>query len=102
MANSTGGDLPAHSPPAHTQAEETPAVDSRPDLGPEALVYIERVRQATRRLAVRAVEPANIRQSLEALNDVAHFDVEVPTASARREVELLKTGGKRLSAWYMR
>jgi hypothetical protein len=73
-----------------------------PELGPDDLVYLERIRQATRRLSYREVAPEDPRAALQVLRDVTHFDVEVPTASNRREVEVLKTGVKRLLAWYMR
>lgn len=72
---------------------------SAPELDPDALVYVERVRQATKRFGERGNEVAD---ALQALRGLAHFDVEAPTASARREVQLVKTGVKRLSAWYMR
>jgi hypothetical protein len=94
MSNTTDGTL-GPTPPDQARA-------TGPDLGPEALVYIEKVRQATARLSAREVAPQDIRQALQALRDVATFDVEVPTTSPRREVQLVKTGVKRLSAWYMR
>jgi len=78
------------------------ASSAPPDIAPADLVYIEKVRQATRRLGSREVAPLDVREALQALRDVAHFDAEVPTASSRREVELLKSGVKRMSAWYMR
>ena len=78
-----------------------------PDLGPATLVYIEKVRQATRRLKAR--EPAlggsgpdTVRMSLDALREVATFDVEVPTASQHREWEYVKIATKRLTSWYFR
>ncbi|HXW79280.1 MAG TPA: hypothetical protein VEJ84_07255 [Acidimicrobiales bacterium] len=73
-----------------------------PDLGPAALVYIEKVREATRRLSARQVEPDNVRGSLVTLRDMSNFDAEVPTASNRREWEYLKKAVKRLTVWYMR
>ena len=79
----------------------SPAV-AVPELGPDDLVYLEKIRQATRRLSYREVAAEDPRAALQALRDVTHFDVEVPTASNRREVELLKTGVKRVLAWYMR
>jgi hypothetical protein len=83
------------------------AAPKAPDLGPASLVYIEKVRQATRRLKAR--EPAlggseadSVRVSLDALREVATFDVEVPTASQRREWEYIKVAIKRLTSWYFR
>ncbi len=73
-----------------------------PDVGPDDLVYLEKVRLATRRLAYRVPAPDNLADALQSLRDVSLFDVEVPTAANRREVELLKTGVKRLLTWYMR
>lgn len=87
-----------------------PASPSAPDLGSATLAYIEKVRQATRRL--RAHDPAPdgegpagsiaVRTSLEALRHVATFDVEVPTASQRKEWEYIKVTMKRLTSWYFR
>lgn len=71
-------------------------------LGPGELVYIEKVRQAMRRLASQAPEPQSIRQAVQTVRDLSTFDVEVPTASRRKEFEYVKTGIKRLSVWYMR
>jgi hypothetical protein len=75
---------------------------SIPDLGPAALVYIEKVRQATKRLGAREVAADNVRGSLDTLRDMSNFDVEVPTASTRREWEYMKKAVKRLTVWYMR
>jgi hypothetical protein len=73
-----------------------------PDLSPEAFVYVEKVRQTTRRLSVREPATEDLGGAVQSVRDVASFDVEVPVASARREVQLVKTGMKRLSVWYMR
>jgi hypothetical protein len=83
------------------------AAAKTPDLGPAALVYIDKVRQATRRLRAREISRdnsarENVQESLDALRDVATFDVEVPTASTRREWEYLKVAVKRLTSWYLR
>lgn len=80
----------------------TSSAVAAPELSPEDLVYLERVRQAAKRLAYRAPAPDDLEDALQALQDVSHFDLEVPTASNRREVELIKSGVKRLLAWYMR
>ncbi len=73
-----------------------------PDLGPATLVYIEKVRQATRRLKARESKPDNVREAIDALREVATFDVEVPTASQRREWEFVKIAIKKLTSWYFR
>jgi len=73
-----------------------------PDLGPEALVYIEKVRQTTRRMSAREPAPDDLGGAVQAVRNVANFDVEVPVTSRRRELELVKTGVKRLSLFYMR
>jgi hypothetical protein len=83
------------------------AAPGAPDLGPATLVYIEKVRQATRRLRAQQPSPGDagpdsVRTSLDALRHVATFDVEVPTASQRREGELIKVAVKRLTSWYFR
>jgi len=87
MPNSNGGRAPA-------------AI--APDLGPDALVYIEKVRQTTRRLSAREPGGEDLSGAVQAVRNVATFDVEVPVASRRREFEIVKTGIKRLSVWYMR
>lgn len=71
-------------------------------LGPGELVYLAKVRQAMRRLGSQEPEPENIRQAVQSVRDLSSFDVEVPTASRRREFEMVKSGIKRLSVWYMR
>ena len=86
MTNSNGGSAAAKSP----------------DLGPATLVYIEKVRQATRRLKARESKPDNVREALDALRGVSSFDVEVPTASQRPEWEYVKKAIKRLTSWYFR
>jgi hypothetical protein len=87
MPNSNGG--------------RAPAVNA-PDLSPEAFLYIEKVRQTTKRLSAREAAPEDLSGAVQAVRDVATFDVEVPVASRRRDLELVKTGVKRLSVWYMR
>jgi hypothetical protein len=84
-------------PPGGGSQQSPPA-----PLDPDTQAYLERVRRATRRLAARDVASDDGRAALEALADVVVIDVEVPTASARREVRLLKTVIKRLTAWYLR
>jgi hypothetical protein len=87
MPNSSGGRAPA---------------GNAPDLSPEAFVYIEKVRQTTNRLGAQETAPEDLGGAVQAVRNVATFDVEVPVASRRRELELVKTGVKRLSVWYMR
>jgi hypothetical protein len=69
-------------------------------LGSEELAYVEMVRRALKRFGDRAGE--DIQNALHAVRDASHFNVEVPTDSTRREVALVKTGVKKLLAWYMR
>src|SRR5581483_4537059 len=71
-------------------------------LSPPDQVYLEKVRMATRRFKAGAARPADLHHVVQAVRDVASFDVEVPTASQHREWELVKVGVKRLSVWYMR
>ena len=87
MPNSNGG--------------RAPAVIA-PDLSPEAFLYIEKVRQTTKRLSAQEPTPEDLSGAVQAVRNVATFDVEVPVRSRRREMELVKTGVKRLSVWYMR
>lgn len=72
-----------------------------PELGPDDLIYLEKVRQAIRRLSHRETSPEDPTEALQALRDVSRFDFEVPTASNRREFALIKTGLKRALSWYM-
>jgi hypothetical protein len=71
-------------------------------LSPEAFLYIEKVRQTTKRLSAQEPAPEDLSGAVQAVRNVATFDVEVPVTSRRRELELVKTGVKRLSVWYMR
>jgi len=73
----------------------------RPDFGADALVYIEKVRKATKRLRSYETNPEDVRGALQRVREVSGFNVEVPVLSARREVQFVKTGVKRLSGWYM-
>lgn len=61
-------------------------------------LYVARVRRSLSRLGVPGPDLEGAMGSLRAS---ARFDVDVPTASPRREVTLVKTGVKRLSGWYM-
>jgi len=71
---------------------------SSPQIQPDALAYVERVRHATRWFTERGSE--DVQGALHALRGTAHFDVEAPVAG-RREVQLVKAGVKRLSSWYL-
>lgn len=92
MANPTAGDAPPITRPELEQ-------DS---LEPDNIVYIEKVRLATRALSSWKTDPEDVRQALQDVRGVSSFDVEVPTEHARREVQYLKTGVKRLLSWYLR
>jgi hypothetical protein len=105
MPNTAGDPSPINTPaaPAGTGPGPDPVAPSAlAYIEPDALVYIEKVRQATGRLGARELAPEDIRQALQAARGVAQFDVEAPITSPRREVQLVKNGVKRLSAWYMR
>ena len=91
QANLAGTDPP---PPA-------PAHLRRPGVGTEADAYVERVRRLTERLAARDVGPDDASGALDAVRGVVVVDVDAPTASTRPEARLLKTGVKRLTAWYL-
>jgi len=73
-----------------------------PEVSPEDLVYLEKVRLATKRLSYKAPAPDDLASALQSVRDVSQFDIDVPTQAHRREVEVLKTGVKRLLTWYMR
>lgn len=78
---------------------QQPDVAQAANLGPDDFVYLEKARLAAQR--VGAGERDDVRPALAALK-AAHFDADVPTASSRREIELLKTSFKRFSSWYTR
>jgi hypothetical protein len=92
MANSEDGSAAA--PRGQGDARQVPE--------PAALAYVEKVRLATRRLsAAEPGAPDEVRLAIDAVR-TTRFDAEVPTASTRRELELVKVGVKRLSGWYVR
>lgn len=62
-------------------------------------LYLAKVRLSLSRLGVPGPD---VEGALAGLRAAARFDVDVPTASPRREVALVKTGVKRMSAWYLR
>jgi hypothetical protein len=64
--------------------------------------YVEHIRRAAGRLAARDGDPGDAPGALLVLEDSATIDVEVPVASTTRAGTLLKTGVRRLSAWYLR
>lgn len=70
-----------------------------PEPGRDA--YLERVHRLTERLSARDVGPDDLGAALDAVRDVATVDVDAPTSSARPGARLLKTGVKKLVAWYM-
>ena len=86
---------------ANTTAGGAPPL-ARPELEQGNIVYIEKVRRATRALSSWKTDPEDVRQALQDVRGVSSFDVEVPTDHARREVQYLKTGVKRVLSWYMR
>ncbi|HET9058760.1 MAG TPA: hypothetical protein VFN61_02480 [Acidimicrobiales bacterium] len=62
-------------------------------------LYVAKVRLSLSRLGVPGPD---LEGALGGLRAAARFDVDVPTASPRREVQLVKTGVKRVSGWYLR
>jgi hypothetical protein len=69
---------------------------------PTAPDYLDRIRRATARLAVRDGPPDDARMALLAVVDHTHIDVDVPTGSRRRGARLFKLSVKRLTGWYLR
>jgi hypothetical protein len=63
--------------------------------------YLARIRRSTRRLAASDDAPDDAWAALLAIEDSARIDVDVPTASRRRDATLLKLAVKRLTAWYL-
>jgi hypothetical protein len=64
--------------------------------------YLAQVRRAAGRLGVRSTTSGDLDILLEDVADQAKIDAEVPTASRRREVRILKVAVKRLTGWYLR
>jgi hypothetical protein len=64
--------------------------------------YLAKVRRAAGRLSVRSQVSGDLEGLLEDVAEQAHIDVEVPTASRRRAVRLLKVAVKHLIGWYLR
>jgi hypothetical protein len=63
--------------------------------------YLERVRDQARRLSVRDRDGTDAGAALEALEDLADIDIDVPTASRIRAAVLVKQAIKRLIGWYL-
>ena len=68
----------------------------------EAPGYLELVRRVATRLAARPGTLGDPRIALDALGAVTTVDVDVPTASRRRGVRLVKVMIRRLIGWYLR
>jgi hypothetical protein len=64
--------------------------------------YLAQVRRAAGRLGVRNTTGGDLDGLLDDVADQTHIDAEVPTASRRREVRLVKVAVKRLTGWYLR
>lgn len=81
------------------QQEVTDAAERLEQVAPG---YLDQVRRAAARLGVRAGAASDARLALADLEDAASIDIDVPTASPRREAAALKSAVKRLTAWYLR
>lgn len=80
-----------------------PVSPAYPALSGADAAYLARVRGALARLGARADgDDQGLGAALADLEDAAAIDVEVPVASARREVELAKRGARKLVRWYLR
>jgi hypothetical protein len=83
----------ANTPGAHSAPE--------PDYSSEALVYVSRVRNATRQVTEPGPEH-DMEATLRNVREAAIFDADVPVHSSRPELQAVKSGVKKLSSWYMR
>lgn len=72
------------------------------DLGELDRRYVEEVRRAAGRLAVRESGPQAARDALADVEDLTDIDVEVPTDSPDVAARYLKRLVKRLLRWYIR
>ena len=72
------------------------------DLGESDRRYIEEVRRAAGRLAVREAGPQAARDALADVEDLSDIDIEVPTDSPDVVARYLKRLVKRLLRWYVR
>jgi hypothetical protein len=86
--------------PAGTSAPDEPAAEARlADLAPG---YLEQVRAAARRLSVGPSVTSDARAALEAVDELAIIDVDVPTTSRKPIGRIAKEAIKRLISWYLR
>src|ERR1700677_1613725 len=64
--------------------------------------FLERVREAAHRLAVRDTDRTDVQATLSAIDDLASIDLEVPTISRIPLARLVKKAVKELVGWYLR
>jgi hypothetical protein len=72
------------------------------NLGESDRRYIEEVRRAAGRLAVREAGPQAARDALADVEDLSDIDIEVPTDSPDVVPKYLKRLVKRVVRWYIR
>lgn len=63
--------------------------------------YLDRVRQAAKRLALREADSTDARAVLAAVEDLSEIDLDPPTASRLPLVPIVKKAVKRLVGWYL-
>jgi hypothetical protein len=63
--------------------------------------FLDRVREAAGRLAVRDLDGTDTGAAIEAVGELAVIDLDVPTQSRVPAARLLKRAVKRLVAWYL-
>jgi hypothetical protein len=63
--------------------------------------FLNRVRDAVSRLAVRDLDGTDTGAAIEAVGELAVIDLDVPTQSRLPAARLLKKTVKRLVAWYL-
>ncbi len=85
-----------------TSEQPLKVVDANDDPGRRAPDYVEQVRRAAGRLAMRPVRPGDVPTSLLAVEDAADIDVDVPTRASRPGVRVVKVVMKRLVGWQLR
>jgi hypothetical protein len=86
--------------PAGTSAPHEAAAEAR--LAALAPGYLEQVRTAARRLSLNPSSTSDARAALEAVDEFAIIDLDVPTMSRKPIGRFAKKAVKRLISWYLR
>jgi hypothetical protein len=84
-----------------TDSSVSPLAKAEARLASIAPGYLDQVRRAAGRLALRDVDTTDARAALVAVDDLAVIDLDVPTGSRLPLVPIVKKAVKRLVGWYL-